>query len=184
MKTAGQVGLIKLLSFEKLRGGVRIELKAGNRALKDYNERFFATAKIGEALAVKYNETAEAVLRLMDNNSDLKFEITKLKRQINDFKVNNFTAEGEVTAIFEEDLEIKELQVFADALYKKAGGIRAVFSSNGENTYAFAICSDSEKLDKFFADFKSRFNVKGGGRNGMVQGTVTAKAEELKSFFN
>ncbi|MEE1074620.1 MAG: alanyl-tRNA editing protein [Acutalibacteraceae bacterium] len=34
---SGEIGLIKLLGFERLRGGVRIELKAGRRALEDYN---------------------------------------------------------------------------------------------------------------------------------------------------
>lgn len=184
VKSAGQIGLIKLLSFEKLRGGVRIELKAGARALKDYNERFQSTAKIGELLAVKYNETAEAVERIMGNNSNLKFEITKLKRQINEIKVNNFVAESEISAEFEDGLDIKELQIYSDALYKKAGGIRAVFSETAENTYAFAICGQANELDEFFANFKSKFTVKGGGRNGMVQGTVFASKKEITYLFS
>ena len=122
VKFTGQIGLVKLLSSEKLRGGVRIELKAGMRALCDYNERFFATAKIGDMLASKYNETADAVERVLNNNAELKANITVLKRQINEFKVNAFESEKEVSAVFEENLEIKELGIYADALYKKAGG--------------------------------------------------------------
>ena len=184
VKSAGQIGLIKLLSFEKLRGGVRIELKAGARALKDYNERFFATAKIGDMLAVKYNETAEAVQRLMNNNTELKFTVTGLKKQITEQKVNNFISEKEISAEFEDGLDIKELQIYADALYKKAGGIRAVFSETAENTYAFAICGQANELDEFFANFKSKFTVKGGGRNGMVQGTVFASKKEITYLFS
>lgn len=183
VKFTGEIGLIKLLASEKLRGGVRIELKAGARALKDYNERFFATAKIGDMLAVKYNETADAVARLVNNISEQKAVITSLKRKITEQKVNSFNAETEISAEFEEGLEIKELQIYADALYKKAGGTRAVLSQNGDGTYAFAICGDKDNLDDFFAGFKSQFTVKGGGRNGMVQGTVTATEEELKNFF-
>ena len=37
-KKTGEIGLIKLLGSEKLRGGVRIELKAGRRAFLDYSE--------------------------------------------------------------------------------------------------------------------------------------------------
>ena len=180
----GQIGLVKLLSSEKLRGGVRIELKAGMRALNDYNERFFATAKIGDMLAVKYNETADAVARLMNNISEQKAVITKLKKQITEQKVNSFIAESNVTAEFETDLEIKELQIYADALCKKAKGIRAVFSENSDDTYAFAICGQADELDGFFKEFKSNFTVKGGGRNGMVQGTVTATKEDIKNHFD
>ncbi len=183
VKYTGQIGLIKLLSSEKLRGGVRIELKAGSRALKDYNERFLNTAKIGDMLAVKYFETSDAVERIMKNISEQKAVITTLKRQITEQKVNSFTPQGEISAEFEDGLEIKELQIYADAIYKKAGGIRAVLSLNGEDTYAFAICGQADKLDEFFKAFKSKFSVKGGGRNGMVQGTVNARADELAGFF-
>ncbi len=182
VKSTGEIGLIKLLASEKLRGGVRIELKAGMRALGDYNERFLATAKIGDMLAVKYFETADAVERVLNNNAELKSNITMLKKQITEFKVNAFESDSEISAVFEENLEIKELQIYADALYKKAGGIRAVISQNGEDTYAFAICGEPQKLDEFFKDFKSKFNIRGGGRNGMVQGTVTAKRQELEEI--
>ena len=41
----------------------------------------------------------------------------------------------------------------------------------------------SNNLDEFFARFKGEFNVRGGGRNGMVQGTVFASEDEIKVFF-
>jgi len=57
-----------------------------------------------------------------------------------------------------------------------------VFSGSGDN-YAFAICGDDGNLQEFFGEFKSKFAVRGGGRNGMVQGTVTAARENIKLFF-
>lgn len=184
VKSTGQIGLIKLLSTENLRGGVRIELKAGARALRDYNERFESTAKVGDLLAVKYNEIAEAVERLVHNNAMLKSSITGLKKQITEQRINAFTSDKSTSAEFEEDIGIKELQIYADALYKKAGGIRAVLSARAENTYMFAICGEPQSTDKLFESFKEAFTVKGGGRNGMAQGTVFATEEELKVFFN
>ena len=84
--------------------------------------------------------------------------------------------------MFENGLEIKDLQHLADTLYKKNGGIRAVFSET-ESGFSFAICGNSEKLDYWFKEFKASFNVRGGGRNGMVQGSVFAKQEEIELFF-
>jgi len=182
VKTAGEIGLIKMLSTEKIRGGIRIEIKCGRRALEDYNERFFNTAKIGDMLSVKYSETADAVAKQLANLGEVKGQITYLKKRIIEEKVKSFSPQTEISAEIEDGLDIKELQLYSDALYKKAGGIRGVLSQT-ENGFAFAICGDAEKLDQLFAQFKSTFNVRGGGRNGMVQGTVFATKDELFSFF-
>ena len=131
VNTAAEIGVIKLLDSEKLRGGIRIEMKCGKRALEDYNQKYDNVRKISGALAVKQNEVAEGVDRLLDTISDLKFKITGLKRQIIDSKVLAFENKAEKTCIFEEDLEIK-----------------------------------------------------GGGRNGMVQGTVEAIRKNIEKFFN
>ena len=74
------------------------------------------------------------------------------------------------------------MQSLADKLYKHNQKIGAVFSGENEN-YNFAICSDDEKLQQIFKDFKEKFTVRGGGRDGMVQGSVTALPQEIKLFF-
>lgn len=183
VKSTGQVGLIKLLSAEKLRGGVRIEIKCGGRALYDYNERYKNTSAIGEKLAVKYNETFAAVERLADNINKLKYTVTGLKKRLTEEKVKSFCNKSVISAEFEDDFDIKEMQIYADALYKKAAGIRAVFSRQSDGCFIFAICGQADELDRFFVIFKENFTVKGGGRNGMVQGSVSADETELKKFF-
>lgn len=182
VKASGEIGIIKLLGAESLRGGIRIELKCGDRALCDYNEKYGNIKAISAQLCTKQNETAEAVSRLCSQISELKFQITSMKREIVSQKVAVFNPESSITAEHEDGFDIKELQLYADALYKKCGGIRAVFSS-AENGYSFAICGEPDALDKLFSEFKAKFNVRGGGRNGMVQGTVLAKSQEIYDFF-
>ena len=180
---AAQIGIIKLLDSEKLRGGIRIQMKCGRRAIADYNDKYDNVRKISAALAVKQSETAEGVDRLLKTIGELKFKLTSLKRQSIEGKIASFSPKGNITAIFEEDLEIKELQSYSDGLCKAYGGIRGVFSQV-EGGFAFAICGEASELEKFFAEFKNRFTVRGGGRNGMVQGTVLAAREEIEQLFN
>jgi len=183
VKQAAEIGIIKLLDSEKLRGGVRIEMKCGKRALDDFNEKYDNVRKISSALAVRQNEVALGVDRLLEGIKELKYKITGLKKQIIESKVAVFENKAEKTCIFEADLEIKELQIFADSLYKAYGGIRAVFSP-ADNGFSFAVCGESDALDDFFKTFKAEFTVRGGGRNGMVQGTVIATEKELQDFIN
>lgn len=183
VNTGAEIGIIKLLGTEKIRGGIRIELKAGRRAIEDYNCKFDNVRKISAKLCVKQNETAEAVDRVLEQISGLKGEISFLKKSLIDEKIRSFDLVDTVTAQFEEDLDMKELQHYADALFKSKGGIRAVLCPAADG-YSFAICGEEAPLKAFFEDFKSRFSVKGGGRCTMVQGTVFENREEIEKYFN
>ena len=183
VKRTGEIGLIKILDSFKNKGGVRIFIKCGIDALRDYNDKYSNVQKISNLLSVKQNEAAAAVDRLSDENRGFKYEISNLKKRLITEKAKNFAPESDKTAVFEENLDIKELQLFADALYKKSGGIRGVFSGEDGNL-SFAICGEEAALDLFFKSFKERFSVRGGGRNGMVQGTVIGERAEVEGFFN
>ena len=182
VKKTGEIGLIKILDSFKNKGGVRIFIKCGIDALDDYNDKYLNVQKISNLLSVKQYEAALAVDRLSDENRELKFEIASLKKRLIAEKTKSFVPESDKTAVFEEGLDIKELQLFADSLYKKSGGIRGVFSGE-ECNYSFAICGEETALDLFFKEFKENLNAKGGGRNGMVQGTVAADKNEIEGFF-
>lgn len=182
VKATGEVGLIKLLDFETLRGGVRIEMKCGMRALDDYNDKYKNIQKIANDLCVKQTEAGLGVDRLFEQISALKYELNGLKKRELDNKINAFMPDGDKTAMFADGLEIKDLQTAADTLYKKTDGIRGVFSPK-ENGFAFAICGNESDLQPFFTRFKATFTVKGGGRGPMVQGSVEASEENIKEFF-
>lgn len=182
VKYTGEIGIIKVVFSERLRGGVRLEIKCGERAFRDYSERFESTAKIGDMLSVKYNETAAAAERLLYSFNELKGNASYLKKRLIEEKTAAFKAEARITALFEDGLDIKELQLYSDGLFKKNGGIRAVFCDGGTGLL-FAVCGENEELNSFFKAFKEKFTVKGGGRGAMVQGTVYADKTEIIEFF-
>lgn len=180
--SACQIGIIKILDFCKNKGGVRLNVWCGYSALKDYNERYFNDLKISSLLCSPQNEIAKAVEKMLSQMGEMKFKMADLKKRLIAEKSQNFKTEKEKTAIFENDFDIKELQLLADSLCKNNGGIRGVFSPVNEG-FSFAICGESEKLEEFFKGFKNNFNVKGGGRNGIVQGTVFASQKEIEEYF-
>ncbi|MBE6728373.1 MAG: alanyl-tRNA editing protein [Ruminococcaceae bacterium] len=179
VKSASQIGFIKLLDHEKVRTGTRFQLKCGGRALDDYNDKYRNVRNIGTLLSAKHENTYNAVLKLNETLDGQKQLNNELKKRL----VNALVASSANSNIlFVDGLDIKELQMLSDALHKTYGGIRAVFSSSNGG-YNFAICDESDKLDEFFAAFRKDFTVRGGGRNGMVQGSVAADEDSLKSYF-
>ena len=180
VKDASAVGVIKLLDTEKMHGGTRIVMKCGEWALCDYRDKYKNIAGISAITSAKQQDTADAVEKLYNQLTAEKQRTSALKRRLISEMVK--TADRDCNAFFEDGLDIKELQLFADGLYKAYGGIKGVFSPAGDG-YGFAICGGADELDNFFADFKKKFTVRGGGRNGMVQGNVIADEDSIKLCF-
>ncbi|MDD6479104.1 MAG: alanyl-tRNA editing protein [Oscillospiraceae bacterium] len=181
VKSSGEIGVIKMLSTEKIRGGTRIFIKCGKRALDDYAERVNVMSKVSNLMALKPNEIFEGTEKLYSNLYEIKGENTNLQKRLINVLISKSLPEDYL--LLEEGFSVKELQLLADSLYKKHGMIRGAFSNVEASTYSFAICGEETLLNDFFARFKDLFKVRGGGRNGMVQGTVEGNIEEIKSFF-
>ena len=182
VKATGEIGVIKILDFEKYKGGVRLIVKCGADALRDYREKYKNVLEISNLLSAKQFEVSAAVVRLNEQLSAEKAKTAALKKRLIAEKAAGFEPDTDKTAVFENGLDIKELQLLADALCKKAGGIRGAFSG-ADGAFSFAICGEETALGDFFAEFKAAFNTRGGGRNGIRQGTVCADRAEIERLF-
>lgn len=182
VKATGEIGVIKILDFEKYKGGVRLLVKCGADALRDYREKYKNVLEISNLLSAKQFEVSAAVVRLNEQLSAEKAAAAALKKRLIAEKAAGFEPDTDKTAVFENGLDIKELQLLADALCQKAGGIRGAFSG-ADGAFAFAICGEETALGNFFAKFKAAFNTRGGGRNGIRQGTVCADRAEIERLF-
>ncbi|MBR3145038.1 MAG: alanyl-tRNA editing protein [Clostridia bacterium] len=178
VNSTGEIGIIKILDASKMRGGTRVVLKCGSLALLDYRSKFSNISKISAMLSAKQNESAKAVSNLISQNETLNQKVNELTRKITESRV--ILAKDEPFC-FAQDNNMKEMQLLADGLHKSSGKTHAVFS--GKDTYNFVICGDEAETEKIFSEFKGIFSVRGGGRNGMVQGSVNADIEKIKSFF-
>ena len=182
VKATGEIGIIKILDFEKYKGGVRLLVKCGSDALRDYRGKYKSVLEISNLLSAKQPEVSSAVMKLNEQLAAEKAAAAALKKRLIAEKAAGFAPDTDKTAVFESGLDIKELQLSADALCKKAGGIRGAFSG-ADGNFAFAICGEEAALGDFFAKFKAEFNTRGGGRNGIRQGTVCADRAEIERFF-
>ena len=182
VKATGEIGIIKILDFEKYKGGVRLLVKCGADALRDYREKYKNVLEISNLLSAKQFEVSAAVVRLNEQLSAEKAAAAALKKRLIAEKAAGFEPDTDKTAVFENGLDIKELQLLADALCQKAGGIRGAFSG-ADGAFSFAICGEETALGEFFTKFKAAFNTRGGGRNGIRQGTVCADRAEIERLF-
>lgn len=180
VKRTGEIGIIKLLDTERMRSGMRIILKCGVFALRDYRSKYLNVSEISCALSAGQDECAAAVGALAAKAEGIAARNCALKRRIAELMIK--TCGRETACVFEDELDVKEMQLLCDGLHKTYGGVRAVFSAE-DGGFKFAICADPAVLQNFFAEFKNAFPTRGGGRGGMVQGTVKACRCDIEKFF-
>ena len=179
---SGQVGLVKFLSVQKFREGVRIELLCGQRAL-DYLSRTWEQAKtIGQHLSVKPVDAAAAVERLEGELSALKMRCASLEEAVFAGIAAEQAGKGNVL-LFQPPMKPDSVRKLADAVSKTCGGLAAVFAGEGSH-YAYALGrADGQDISAAVKALNGALHGRGGGRNGFAQGSVEAAQSAIEAFF-
>lgn len=179
---SGQVGLVKFLSVQKFREGVRIELLCGKRAL-NYLARTWEQAKtIGQRLSVKPVDAAAAVERLEHELSAAKLRCSQLEESVFAAIAQEQAGKGNVL-LFQSPMKPDSVRKLADAAAKTCGGLAAVFAGEGIH-YAYALGrADGQDISAQVKAMNAALHGRGGGRNGFAQGSVEAERSAIEAFF-
>ena len=183
VRSAGQVGLIKLLSVQRFRDGVRIELVCGGRALRYVNAMVAQNRHISNLLSTKAAETGRGVERLLEENHQLKARLTAMEDARFRALAEQYTGAGDVL-LFEEGLTPDGLRRLCDAVLNVCGGRCACFSGDDAGGYAYAVGQRGGDLRAFSKDMNQALGGRGGGKPDFVQGRVSAGREQIEEYFN
>ena len=180
---AGQVGIIKVLSCQKFREGVRLEILCGKRAL-DYLCRTYDQARaIGQQLSVKPQDTLAAVERLEAELSAAKVRMAQLEEAVFESMARDNEGRGDVV-LFQPPMKGDSVRKLADAVAKRCGGLAAVFAGE-DGQYAYALVrADGADIAPLVKDLNKTLNGRGGGRGGFAQGSVQTDRAAIEVFFS
>ena len=178
----GEVGLVKLLSAVPFRGGTRIEMACGKRALNILNSAYEQNKQVSQAFSAKLQETGEAARKMNETLAALKYRIAGLEKQMFASIAANYAGTGDILH-FEEGLDNVAVRELADAIAEKCGGTAAVFSGDDETGYAFCLVARQGDLRQFGKEMTKALNGRGGGKPNCQQGRVQAKQAEIEAFF-
>lgn len=182
VRSAGQVGLVKLLSAQKFREGVRIELVCGGRALRYLSRALEQNAQVSHLLSAKVFETGAAVERLLAENETLKSRLASLEESRFAALAREYAGAGDVL-LFEDGLSSDSLRRLCDAVLHACGGRCACFSGNDGSGYKYAVGQAGGNLRDFVKELNQALSGRGGGKPDFVQGSVRAPRSEIQSFF-
>ena len=179
----GEIGIIKILDFMKHRGGTRITMVAGKRAMLDYRARYENVKRISGMLSVPHPDTADAVGAMLSQNEALRGELKQARLRIAEMCAQSIDPGSEDRVFLFSDFTVPELIAFSNAASMRSESI-LVALSGCEGDYKYVITSKDEGLYTRAKEINSALSGRGGGRANMIQGSFSCTIEEIRKFFN
>ena len=178
--TTGQVGQIKILTSENYKGGVRLSIVCGERALREVQAMRSRQADIGALLSAKSSETANAVHRVYDEYNALKFAHFGLCSQLFD-ALAALTHPGEDAIRTVPGLDPDGLHRLAVRLSEATNGLCAALTPTEKGT-GYCLAQAGGDVRALTKALNTTLNGRGGGKPGICQGSCAATPEEVEKF--
>ena len=178
VRSSGQVGCVKLISCQKFREGVRIEMAAGGRALAYCNAIAQQNSQVSQLLSAKPTATAAAVERVQKELYTLRGRVAALEESDFARKAQLYAGAGDVLLV-EGAMSAESIRKLCTAVQESAGGRCAVFAGE-DGMYQYAVSQPDGDLRALAKEINAALNGRGGGKPGFIQGSVQAGAADIQ----
>ena len=176
----GAVGQIKILAAENYKGGVRLSIVCGERALLAAQAMRQRQADIGALLSAKPSETARAVHRVYDEYTALKFAHFGLCSELFDALAAQVAPGADAIRIV-PGLDPDGLHRLAARLSEATTGLCAALTANEKGT-GYCLAQAGGDVRALTKALNTALNGRGGGKPGICQGSCAAAPEQVETF--
>lgn len=179
VRLSGEVGLLKILSRENYKGGVRLGVLCGFKALEYFDRLTKQAMDMSHLLCAPALELYPALEQIYEDRENIRRLSVKKDEELTALKLEKEKNNKKDLLLFEEILRGKSFKRYVSALAQDREGLLAVFSPE-EDGYNFLMVSSGEDINSLGKDFLKEFGGKGGGRGVNFQGWVPAEKDNEK----
>ena len=185
VETTGAIGIIKITNCQSHRGGVRLNILCGARALADYNKKQDSVTAVSVALSAKQDLIADAVQKVKNDMLRQQERINSLQANYLELCMSTLPSpeETEHAVLFVDKMDTIALRNAVNQLSETYSGYCAIFSGNEETGYQFIVGSNQKDCNELAKNFRTAFGAKCGGNNTMIQGSITADKNHILTQF-
>ena len=181
----GAIGIVAIASWERFRGGTRIDFRCGSRALGSHRALRDLVAAATQSMSVAAEDLPRGIERLQSENKELKRQARDLEARLGRYEADALAAAAEVIGPFHivigslPDRDLNGLKSVAQALVSRPAHA-AILCSTGEPASIVIARAADVTLDAagLLKQLLARFGGKGGGRPELAQGGGLAAPPE------
>ena len=178
----GEIGLVKILDFEKHRGGTRINIAAGYRALRDYRVKYANILKTSALFSEPQATVATAAEAFLTSYEELKSKLKQTRLALARLEAASIpSTDGSYVGYYPDFTPDELREVVNTAKYKVSGILIALSGTDGD--FKLVMSSATVDLSPIAKKILSDLGGRGGGRDNMIQGSATATLDAIRTYF-
>lgn len=187
-KNTADIGLLKIISTEKAKGGMRVYFLCGDRALQHFNFLMETTDKLVVQLNAPTAELPEAAKALLADKASADKTIKNLQEQLLEMEAEAMLPDNGIVEKLFDGRPVKELQQLARLVIGKNPSATVLFISASEGDMRF-VCAKGEQapgdMREVLQQLLALTRGKGGGNAQFAQGggATDESPETFKDVF-
>lgn len=181
VRRTGEIGILKVVSLQNYKGGVRVSILCGKRALQLFDREHGSLSAISNYLTTSADLAYDSVVKLKEENGRQKSALARVASSEMERTVAEVSPDLKNVCLFTDGADGKAVRDAVNSLVEKHEGICAFFNGNDSDGYSFIIGSrtcDSREAGRILTE---KFGARGGGKPAMIQGSVKASAEAIRT---
>lgn len=177
----GEIGGLKVVDFQKYKGGTRVSMLCGFRMLEDYRMKQSMVGEISRLLSAPAAKVDEAVKRQLDENGRLRQEIYGLREQLMEKDIEGIPEGTGHVWFFKEALDAAMMRKMVNETLRRVSGFCGVFCGNEDQGYKFIIGTRGGDARKLAKELREALGARGGGSAEMIQGFVNVPRQRIEA---
>ncbi|MCR5671995.1 MAG: alanyl-tRNA editing protein [Butyrivibrio sp.] len=173
----GEIGILKVVGLQNYKGGVRVNILCGKRALEAICAEHDVVGSLMGMLTTSADRLVTSVQKQADENKSLKLKLSETEDRLIPYELAQIDPElSDVFLVKSGDTSQGTIKKIVNALVSGHDGYCGVFSGSDTEGYRYMIMTGSagKDLKALQERLKNGFNARGGGNNAMIQGSIGA----------
>lgn len=172
-RSTGEIGIIKILKWERIRNNLRFEFVCGERALQDYSWKNRDLRQLSNQFSVHEKEVLSSVQKTIEEMKTLRKKMKKLGEKVSFFEAQEIvkSAKGKIIKEILSEKTPEEARYLALNIIRQ-GDFIVLYGVKGEvRDHLIFACSENLKFDmrELVPVVSPLIKGKGGGSSSLVE---------------
>lgn len=187
VRSTSEIGLFKVVSSERYKGGTRLHYLAGFRALSYFRECMAFLGEAGQILSAKQTDIVPAIRSLSNEVKELRFRLGSMERELADAAIERYFKKrggedgkklaADAVVFLSGDASVARHAL--DRMEELFDGTCALFIGQ-DGSYRYFLERQGGTVTEIGNALKEQLSARGGGKPFSVSGSVQATEEEIR----